>query len=44
MNEDLRQKIVRRFHAGQSQRGIAQDQAMSRARVARIFAQHEEAR
>ena len=44
MNEDLRQEIVRRFHTGQSQRGIAQDLAMGRARVARILAEHEEAR
>lgn len=44
MNEELRQEIIRRIHAGQSQRGIAQDLAIGRARVARILAEHEEAR
>lgn len=44
MNDDLRQEIVRRFQAGQSQRGIARDLAIGRTRVARILDHHEEVR
>jgi transposase len=44
VNEDLRHEIIRRFHTGQSQRGIARDLALGRARVARILAEHEQAR
>ena len=44
MNEELCHEIIRRFHTGQSQRGIAQDLAIGRARVARILTEHEQAR
>ena len=44
MNEDLHHEIIRRFHTGQSQRGIARDLALGRTRVARILADHEQAR
>ena len=44
MNDDLRHEIVRRFHSGQSQRGIARDLGVGRGRVRRVLAEHEQAR
>jgi transposase len=44
MNEELRHEIIRRFHEGQSQRGIGRDLNIGRTRVARVLAEHEQAR
>jgi len=44
MSEELRNEIVRRYHAGQSMRGIAHDLQISRERVQRVLAEHQQAR
>lgn len=44
MSEELRNEIVRRYHAGQSMRGIAHDLQISRDRVRRGLAKHQQAR
>ena len=40
----LDQEIVQRFHAGQSQRGIARDLHVGRSRIRRVLAEHQLAR
>lgn len=44
MNDELRHEIVRRLHAGQSQRGVACDLGIGRETVRRVAAQHRQAR
>ena len=44
MNQELTNEIVRRYHEGQSVRGIARDLQISRERVRRALAGHHQAR
>lgn len=44
MNEEQRNEVLRRWHAGQSGRGIAKDLHMSRKTVAKAIAQHQQQR
>jgi transposase len=44
MNQELTHEIVRRYHEGQSTRGIARDLQISRERVRRTLAGHHQAR
>jgi transposase len=44
MHETQEQEIIRRWRAGQSQRGIARDLGLSRKRVRRVVSQHEQGR
>jgi transposase len=44
MNEELRSEVVRRWHAGQSMRGIARDLGISRGTVAKVIAEHQQQR
>lgn len=44
MSENLDHEIVRRFHAGQSQRGISRDLGVGRSRIRRVLAEHDQAR
>lgn len=43
-DQPLRHEIVRRYHEGQSMRGIADDLGISRERVRRVLADHHQAR
>jgi transposase len=43
-DENLDHEIVQRFHAGQSQRGIAADLGVGRSRIRRVLAQHQQTR
>ncbi len=43
-DQNADQEIVRRFHAGQSQRGIARDLSVGRSRIRRVLAEHQQAR
>jgi transposase len=44
MNEEQRSEVVRRWHAGQSRRGIARDLGLSRGAVAKVIAEHQQQR
>ena len=44
MNQSVEHEIIRRWHAGQSMRGIAGDLGISRHRVARAIRRHQQSR
>jgi transposase len=44
MNQSVEHEIIRRWHAGQSMRGIAGDLGISRHRVARTIRHHQQSR
>jgi len=44
VNEEQRNEVLRRWHTGQSGRGIAKDLHMSRKTVAKVIAQHQQQR
>ena len=40
MSENIDHEIIRRFHAGQTQRGISRELGIGRSRIHRVLAQH----